>query len=297
MDPLPTAVISLADQAPGGGDFTYLSRYLTEISRYRLLSREETERLALKVYEEGDSHAGRELVVANLRLVVKVVMGFQKYWMNNFLDLVQEGNYGLSKAVHKYNPHRGVKFSSYASYWIRAYILKFIMDNWRLVKIGTTQAQRKLFYSLNREKKTLEARGVTPTPELLARRLGVKVHEVVEMEQRMRHFDFSLETPVRTDSEVERKAFVPLDAPGVEEDVARKEFLTWFRHEVERFAASECDERERAILHDRLLAEEPRTLTEIAARFSLSRERIRQLEKGLLGKLRDLIGEQDVGGW
>jgi len=292
MEPVST-VISMSDQPPGGTEITALSRYLHEISHYRLLTKEETEHLTLRVYEQGDSSAGRELVAANLRLVVKVVMGFQKYWMNNFLDLIQEGNFGLSKAVRKYNPHRGVKFSSYAAYWIRAYILKFIMDNWRLVKIGTTQAQRKLFYSLNREKRALESMGVTPTPELLAERLGVKPCEVVEMDMRLGQFDFSLETPAHPDTDADQKAFVPLDAPSVEDKVAEREFIEWFRGELESFSR-QLDERERVILHDRLLSDEPRTLGDIAKDFSLSRERIRQLEKGLLVKLKKLLEREAV---
>jgi len=139
-----------------------LHRYLQEISQHRLLTREETDELAIHFNETGDPEAAYKLVSANLRLVVKVAMDFQKYWMQNFLDLIQEGNVGLVQAVKKYDPYRGVKFSYYAAYWIRAYILKYIMDNWRLVKIGTTQAQRKLFFGLNKEKKLLESQGFTP---------------------------------------------------------------------------------------------------------------------------------------
>ena len=151
-----------------------LHRYLQEISQYELLSREETEELAIRFKETGDPNAAYRLVSSNLRLVVKVAMDFQKYWMQNFMDLVQEGNVGLVQATKKFDPYRGVKFSYYAAYWIRAYILKFIMDNWRLVKIGTTQAQRKLFFSLNKEKKLLEAQGFRPDVKLLAERLNVK---------------------------------------------------------------------------------------------------------------------------
>ena len=153
-----------------------LHRYLQEISQYELLSREETEELAVRFQETGDPDAAYRLVSANLRLVVKVARDFQKYWMQNFMDLIQEGNVGLVQATKKFDPYRGVKFSYYAAYWIRAYILKFIMDNWRLVKIGTTQAQRKLFFSLNKEKKLLESQGFKPEVKLLAERLNVKPH-------------------------------------------------------------------------------------------------------------------------
>ena len=160
---------------------TGLQRYLQEISQFPLLSREETEELAIRYNETGDAEAAYKLVSSNLRLVVKVAMDFQKYWMQNFLDLIQEGNVGLVQAVKKFDPYRNVKFSYYAAYWIRAYILKFIMDNWRLVKIGTTQAQRKLFFSLNKEKKLLESQGFRPEPKLLAERLNVKMIKRLEM--------------------------------------------------------------------------------------------------------------------
>ena len=154
-------------------DSSNLHQYLKEISKLKLLSQEETEQLVIRYQKNGDKKAATELILANLRLVVKVVMDFQKYWMTNFLDLVQEGNVGLTRAVDKYDPSRGVKFSSYAAYWIRAHILKYIMDNWRLVKIGTTQSQRKLFFKLNRERKILEAQGIQPHAELLSKRLDV----------------------------------------------------------------------------------------------------------------------------
>ena len=143
-----------------------LHRYLQEISQYELLTREETDELAMRFQRTGDQDAAYRLVSSNLRLVVKVAMDFQKYWMQNFMDLIQEGNVGLVQATKKFDPYRGVKFSYYAAYWIRAYVLKFIMDNWRLVKIGTTQAQRKLFFSLNKEKKLLDAQGFQPEPKI-----------------------------------------------------------------------------------------------------------------------------------
>lgn len=268
-----------------------VNQYMQEISRHRLLSLEETEKLALRVYENGDHGAGSQLVIANLRLVVKVVMDFQKYWMNNFLDLVQEGNVGLTKAVTKFDPHRGVKFSSYAAYWIRAYILKFIMDNWRLVKIGTTQAQRKLFYTLNKEKKLLESQGIEPSTELLSKLLEVKESEIIDMASRLDNFDLSLEAPVNGESGAEQKLFFKSDAPEVEEQVAESEFIEWFHKELEQFS-QQMTAREQAILFERLLAEEPKTLNEIALSFNISRERVRQIEIALLEKLRKHLGKE-----
>jgi RNA polymerase sigma-32 factor len=262
-----------------------LHRYLQEISQYELLSREATEELAVRFQETGDPDAAYRLVSSNLRLVVKVAMDFQKYWMQNFMDLIQEGNVGLVQATKKFDPYRGVKFSYYAAYWIRAYILKFIMDNWRLVKIGTTQAQRKLFFSLNKEKKLLESQGFKPEIKLLAERLNVKESEVIEMGQRMDNWDVSLEAPVRSDSEDEQKNFLPHDGPGIEEVVASQEMR-------ERLAviladlSTRLNEKEQVILNTRLLSDEPKTLQTIADEFNISRERVRQIEANLLKKLR-----------
>ena len=219
-------------------------------------------------------------------------MDFQKYWMQNFMDLVQEGNVGLVQATRKFDPYRGVKFSYYAAYWIRAYILKFIMDNWRLVKIGTTQAQRKLFFSLNKEKKLLEAQGFKPDVKLLAERLHVKESEVMEMSQRMDNWDLSLEAPVRSDSEDEQKNFLPAGGPGIEEVVASQQM----RERLAKVLATidnKLNDKERKILQTRLLTDEPQTLQTIADDFGISRERVRQIEANLLKKLRRQL-EKDL---
>jgi RNA polymerase sigma-32 factor len=262
-----------------------LHRYLQEISQYELLSREATEELAIRFQETGDPDAAYRLVSSNLRLVVKVAMDFQKYWMQNFMDLIQEGNVGLVQATKKFDPYRGVKFSYYAAYWIRAYILKFIMDNWRLVKIGTTQAQRKLFFSLNKEKKFLESQGFKPEVKLLAERLNVKESEVIEMGQRMENWDVSLEAPVRSDSEDEQKNFLPHEGPGIEEVVASQEMRERLA-EILAELSTRLNDKEQVILNTRLLSDEPKTLQTIADEFNISRERVRQIEANLLKKLR-----------
>ncbi|WP_417915482.1 sigma-70 family RNA polymerase sigma factor [Candidatus Electronema sp. JM] len=268
-----------------------LHRYLQEISQYELLSREETEELAIRFRETGDPEAAYRLVSANLRLVVKVAMDFQKYWMQNFMDLVQEGNVGLVQATKKFDPYRGVKFSYYAAYWIRAYILKFIMDNWRLVKIGTTQTQRRLFFSLNKEKKLLEAQGFKPDVKLLAERLQVKESEVVEMGQRMDSWDVSLEAPVLGDSDDEQKEFFPASGPAVEDIVALNEV----RERIAKILGhvdEVLNEKEKVILNSRLLSDEPETLQVIAEQFKISRERVRQIEANLLKKLRAIFEKE-----
>jgi RNA polymerase sigma-32 factor len=265
-----------------------LHRYLQEISQYELLSREETDELAIRFREQGDQDAAYRLVSSNLRLVVKVAMDFQKYWMQNFMDLIQEGNVGLVQATKKFDPYRGVKFSYYAAYWIRAYVLKFIMDNWRLVKIGTTQAQRKLFFSLNKERKLLEGQGFNAEPKLLAERLNVKEREVVEMGQRMDSWDVSLESPVRSDSEDEQKNFLPSEGPGIESMVAGKEIKVKLTELIE-ILKDKLNDKEKMILEKRLLTDEPLTLQNIADRFEISRERVRQIEVNLLKKMKKYL--------
>ena len=271
---------------------TGLQRYLQEISQFPLLSKEETEELAVRYKETGDAEAAYKLVSSNLRLVVKVAMDFQKYWMQNFLDLIQEGNVGLVQAAQKFDPYREVKFSYYAAYWIRAYILKFIMDNWRMVKIGTTQAQRKLFFSLNKERKLLESQGFKPSTKLLAQRLNVKETEVIEMSQRMDNWDMSLESPVREDSNDEQKDFIPHGGPSVEEVVAGREIKERMYDLLNELQKS-LNDKEQMILQTRLLSDEPRTLQDIADIFGISRERVRQIEVNLLKKMKKYL-EQEV---
>ena len=268
-----------------------LHRYLQEISQYQLLSREEAEELAIRFREQGDQDAAYRLVTANLRLVVKVAMDFQRYWMTNFLDLIQEGNVGLVQAVKKFDPYRGVKFSYYAAYWIRAYILKFIMDNWRLVKIGTTQAQRKLFFSLNKEKKLLESQGFDPEVKLLAQRLNVKESEVVEMSKRLEGGDLSLESPLRDDSEEQQKDFIQAGGPTVEEEIASLEIKRRMAEVLDKLKPR-LNAKELSILSQRLLSDDPLTLQEIAVQFGLSRERVRQIESNLLHKMRRFFEDE-----
>lgn len=265
-----------------------LHRYLQEISQYELLSREETDELAIRFRETGDQDAAYRLVSSNLRLVVKVAMDFQKYWMQNFMDLIQEGNVGLVQATKKFDPYRGVKFSYYAAYWIRAYVLKFIMDNWRLVKIGTTQAQRKLFFSLNKERKLLESQGFQAEPKLLAERLNVKEKEVIEMSQRMDNWDVSLESPLRSDSDDEQKNFIPSKGPNIESTVAGKEIRAKLAELLE-VLKGKLNDKEQMILEERLLTDEPLTLQNIADRFAISRERVRQIEVNLLKKMKKYL--------
>ena len=171
-----------SDRALGRVDT--LSAYMAELAHHAPINREEEQRLALRWVEQRDVEAARQLVLANLRLVVKIAMEYRRAWVN-VLDLIQSGNVGLMEAVQRFDPYQGVKLSTYAAYWIRAYILKYILDNFRIVRLGTTRAQRKLFFRLNKEKRELERQGFEVEPRLLAERLDVSEADVVDMDQRL----------------------------------------------------------------------------------------------------------------
>ena len=262
-----------------------LQRYLWEIGQYQLLSKEEEKELALRVMEHQDREAAYRLTTANLRLVVKIAMEFQRVWMQNLLDLIQEGNIGLMQAVRKFDPYKGVRFSYYASFWIKAYILKFIMDNWRLVKIGTTQAQRKLFFRLKKEKQKLISEGFDPKPKLLSQRLGVTEQEVTDMDQRLNGWEVSLDAPIKEGSDNERSGFVASEAVSAETQVAKKEMGAILHEKLASFKKS-LNQRELDILENRVFSDTPITLQEIGKRYGISRERVRQIEQNMIKRMR-----------
>ncbi len=268
-----------------------LQRYLAEISRYRLLTREEEIELGRRVQEEGDMEAAYQLVTSNLRLVVKIALEFQRLWMQNLLDLIQEGNIGLMQAVKKFDPYKNVKFSYYASFWIKAYILKFIMDNWRLVKIGTTQGQRKLFFKLKKEKQKLIEEGFDPKPKLLSQRLGVSEREIIDMDQRLDGWDVSLDAPVKDDSDTGRIDFLKEDTDSAEDKVARKEMEVLVHNKVAEFR-KQLNERELVIFDKRIFSDTPVTLQQIGDQYGISRERVRQIEKNVVKKMREFFKNQ-----
>jgi RNA polymerase sigma-32 factor len=268
-----------------------LQQYLAEISRYPLLSREEEESLTKEYYETRDTELASKIVTANLRLVVKIALDFQKFWMQNFSDLVQEGNIGLLQAVKKYDPYKNVKFSYYSSFWIKAYILKYIMDNWRLVKIGTTQVQRKLFYNLSKEKNRLLALGFDPVPKLVSERLNVSEKDVINMEQRMGSWELSMDAPIKEDSENKTLDFFSTDETPIENNVARKEMRASLKDHLATFK-EQLRGKEQVIFEERLLNDEPKTLQELGDMFGVSRERVRQIEVRLKKKLRAFLEER-----
>ncbi len=263
-----------------------LQMYLREISAFPILKPEEELELTKRIQESNDPDAAFRLVSSHLRLVVKIAMEFQRRWMQNVLDLVQEGNIGLVRAVNKFDPDKGIKFSYYAKFWIRAYILKFIMDNWRMVKIGTTQAQRKLFYNLNKEKQKLIAQGFDPNIEVLAEKLNVTEHEILEMEQRLEASDMSLDAPVSDESGSSTKLdYLPALIQGIEDGYAENEINSIIQEKINLLIPNLTD-KELFILENRLLTDEPITLREIGEKYNVTRERIRQLEARLVNKVR-----------
>jgi RNA polymerase sigma-32 factor len=292
----PAAARADAGKTSKSGDralvkFDPLQRYLSEISKYNLLTREQERELGIRYQEYGDLDAAYVLVTSNLRLVVKIALEFQRVWMQNLLDLIQEGNIGLMQAVKKFDPYKNVKFSYYASFWIKAYILKFIMDNWRLVKIGTTQGQRKLFFKLKKEKQKLIDQGFDPKPKLLSERLGVTEREIIDMDQRLDGWDVSLDAPLKDDSDTERIEFLSADAVSVEDQVAKKEMETLLREKIAEFRKKMTD-RELEIFDSRIFSDTPATLQEIGDRYGISRERVRQVEKNIVKKMREYFKKE-----
>jgi RNA polymerase sigma-32 factor len=263
-----------------------LQRYLAEIRRYPLLTPEEEHRLAVDYKEYGDLQAAYRLVTANLRLVVMIARRYESAFKNLF-DLIQEGNIGLMEAVKKFDPYRGIRFPSYAVWWIRAYIIRYLMNNFRMVKLGTTQAQRRLFFNLQKEKQRLEAEGFEVTPKLIAQNLEVKPSEVIEMEQRMSARDLSVDAPVGEDDQGSMLDFLSSEG-GTEDTVADAHYRQLVTEKMREFGRT-LTGKDKLIFEERLLAEDPRTLQEIGESFGISRERVRQIEERLKKRLRDFL--------
>lgn len=263
-----------------------LDIYMSETKRFALLSREEEHDLAVRMVEEGDSSAARLLVESNLRLVVKIAHEYQRAHQN-LLDIVQEGNIGLMQAVSKFDPYRGVKLTSYATWWIRAYMLKFILSNHRLVKMGTTQAQRKLFFNLRKEKDRLESQGFSADSASIAQSLNVREKDVVEMQKRLASSDASFDAPFGSgdDGGTRTRHDVLEGTHGGRPDevVEEFDFKARLKETIEAFADT-LEGREERIFRGRWLSEEPMKLHELGTEFGVSRERARQLEQRLLGR-------------
>ena len=285
------AIVPAADEEDDHGSLLDpLQRYLREIKRHPLLTREEEQRLAILYKETGSPQAAYRLVTSNLRLVVKIANECRRRTMS-LIDLIQEGNIGLVHAVQKFDPYRGVKLSSYAAYWIRAYILRYIMENFRSVKLGTTQAQRKIFFNLNKERAKLMREGRTPTAKLLADRLDVTEQEVAEMEMRMSFGEMRLDAPISEDDPTPQADHLVRETEGADDALGNMQVQAIFRRKIKEFGAT-LEGRDKAIFEERLTSEEPKSLQELGSRFGLTRERMRQIEAKLIGRMREWIRQE-----
>jgi RNA polymerase sigma-32 factor len=291
-NPIPSnlPVLSAPTSAARKGDL--LSYYLAEVRRYPLLEPEEEKALAIRYQETGDPDAAHRLVTANLRLVVKLAFQYHRQW-SNVLDLIQEGNVGLVEALSRYDPYRGIRFSSYAQYWIRAMILRFLMDNYRMVRLGSTRHGRKLFFQLQKERDRLTREGIQPSTRALAEALNVPEQEVINVDQHLSAPALSLHAPAGGEDGRALAEMIP-DKLGAspEEKAASGELGLVVRGHLESFAKTLRDEREHAIWNERLISSDPISLSALGGRFSVSKERIRQIEARIKRRLRAHLTQQ-----
>ncbi len=293
---LPAGLPSLKAPPAGTRSKDLLNFYLSEVRRYPLLSAEDEKVYATRFVDSGgqDREAAERLVTANLRLVIKIAFQYHRQWAN-VLDLIQEGNVGLVEALSRYDPSREIRFSSYAQYWIRAMILRFLLDNFRLVRLGSTRAGRKLFFQLQKERDRLLREGTNPTSRLIAENLGVSESEVDAVDQHMRAPALSLHAPAGDDPEGRTLSEVvpEPDANDPEDSAARSELSSIVQEKLATFAANQVkDEREQMIWEQRMIAPEPVSLSSLGEHFGVSKERVRQIEARLKKRLRAYLEEE-----
>jgi RNA polymerase sigma-32 factor len=262
------------------------SAYLQEVRKYPLLTEEEEKELAIRYKETGDLDSAYKLTTANLMLVIKIALTFKREWQN-LMDLVQEGNVGLMKAVKNFDPFRGVRLSAYATWWIKSYILKHILDNWRLVRVGTTNARRKLLFNLKKEKEKLEREGFEPTTKLLAERFGVDEGEIIDVSASIGAMDVSIDTPTHVGSTI-TPAQTLTDGKSIEANAELNQFREILNKNIENFK-KDLNANEIEILNQRILSENPLSLQEIGERRGVTREAVRQAEQRLLKKFKKFI--------
>ena len=274
-----------------------LSRYLREIRRFPILTKEEEFQLAKDWLDHGDVDSAHKLVTSHLRLVAKIAMGYRGYGLP-VSELISEGNIGMMQAVKRFDPDRGFRLATYAMWWIRAAIQEYILHSWSLVKIGTTAAQKKLFFNLRKLKRQLRAidEGDLPpeTVATIADRLNVPEHEVINMNRRLAAPDHSLNAPLRADGEndAEWQDWLEDPTPNQEVEITEADELSHQRRMLES-AMSELNERERHIFTQRRLIEEPMTLEELSQIYKISRERVRQIEARAFEKVEHSIEQKN----
>ena len=295
LDPLEndgghSSLLPAVAQDTGVARIDPLTAYLNEIRQYENLTEDEERELAIKLQEKSDANAAYRLTTSHLMLVVRIAMTFRRQWQN-MMDLIQEGNVGLLKAVKNFDPFRGVRLSSYATWWIRSYILKYMLDNWRLVRVGTTNARRKLLYNLRKEKEKLELQGFVPTTKLLAEHFGVEESDVIDVQASLGARDVSVDTPTREDEEfTPATSLTDNTTASPEQDAERNQFLKSLKEEIDSFR-KELKPVEQQILSERILSETPRSLQEIGDDQNITREAIRQTEQRILKKFKIYIAK------
>ncbi len=266
-----------------------LSAYLSEIRKYEDLDAQEEFDIAVQYQKTGDPALAYKLITSNLQLVVKIAMTFRREWQN-LMDLVQEGNVGLMKAVKNFDPFRGARLPGYAGWWIKAYILKYLLDNWRLVRVGTTNTRRKLLYNLKKEKERLEQEGYVPTTKLLAENFGVDEQEVIDVEASLGAADVSMDAPIGDD-----ESFTPMHTltrgEVLESSYELEQLRALLREKVERFLV-DAKPIERDLVDKRILCDDPLPLQEIGNQYKITREAVRQAEQRLLKKLKEYLNEE-----
>ena len=259
-----------------------IAKYLAQIDKYPLLTPHEEKKLAILYYQKKDVHAAHKLVISNMRFVVKIALEYRHYNVK-LMDLIQEGNLGIMMAVKKFNPYKGFRLISYAVWWIRAYIQNFIMKTWSLVKIGTTQLQRKLFYSLNK---------VQPetNPDMLEDEGRIE-KKAKDFENRLRLRDVSLDIPLDDESRESHIDQLVDEHENIEERISKLEEASVLKQTVGRVVKT-LPEREQYIINYRVMSDNPLSLQEIGEKYSISKERVRQLEQKALSKLKYSIVPQ-----
>ncbi|NGZ08568.1 MAG: sigma-70 family RNA polymerase sigma factor [Nitrospira sp. LK70] len=267
--------------------FTALQQYLAEVRRYPYLSKEEE----LQLFQEYQTHGSREaavkLIMANLRVSVSIAAEYLHTGADH-MDLIQEGNVGLMQAIKKFDPSKNVRFYAYAAWWSRAYILRYLLHTFRLVKVGTTQDQRKLFYNLKKEKAKLEREGFAPDTKLLADRLNVRERDVIEMDQRLGNWELSLDQPIGEDQDSTLLDVLPSHQEPADEQLADHQLKTLFRAKLAEFIKT-LEERDEDILRNRILSDSPLTLDDLGDKYGITKERTRQLEARIIKRLRDYL--------
>jgi len=265
-----------------------VAKYLLEIRKYPLLDREQEKALALRYFESGDPKAAEKLVTSNLRFVVKIASEYSKFGAK-MIDLIQEGNVGLMHAVREFNPYKGVRLITYAVWWIRGYIREYLMKQYSMVRIGTTAAQKKLFYRLQKEQEALEQMGMEQSVALLSGRLGVTEKDVEDMQKRMSGRDVSLDQPLGEDGDTRLMDLQSEESPlRVDDELGKRQEIQSLQEQIEKLRP-ELSERELELLEERLLADDPLTLQEIGERHGVSREAVRQMEARLMEKIKDKV--------